>query len=251
MSHVLISGDIDMAFETPTDLEQLFPITHVGPGLLRDFETVAILQSLLMYPQVSQMESRRQAFLALCAAFAEALQRTSPSEAHGLRESNPEYFEVAPKVFRKALRDLKSAAHVRLRAALIARPFVNKAALGERFERPEGVYDLTVTSAADYAAAQHEITDKDNLIRRIWQPSLPVLPLAIGLEQACFQLGRVSPDDPGIEKGVEPVVCEMNMEDIELWCLAVQLSQMALAIVQAEPLIEFSDHKFVRISWHA
>ena len=251
MSRADIAGDIDMAFETLTDQEPLFPVTHVGPGLLHDFETVAVLQSLLMHPEISQMESRRQAFLALCAVFAEALQRTSPSEAGRLRESNPEYFEVAPKVFRKALRDLKSAAHVRLRAALIARPFVNKAALGERFELPDGVNDLTVTSAADYAAAQHEITDKDNLIRRIWQPSLPVLPLAIGLEQAWFKLGRASPDDPGIDKGVEPVVCEMNMVDIELWCLAVQISQIALAIVQAEPLIKFPDHKFVRISWHA
>jgi hypothetical protein len=45
-----------------------FPVVHVGPGIMENFETGCRLQALLMFPGTSQIAQRQRASLALGAA---------------------------------------------------------------------------------------------------------------------------------------------------------------------------------------
>ena len=239
-----------MTSDSSINCEFAYHVLNVGPGMLLDFETGAVLLTLMIHPKASQLEQRRICFIELCAAFAAETERSSPDYARWLRSSRPEYFEVAPARFRKALRVGKTALQRRFLAALMARPFLGQAKVGASFMLPEGMRKLTPSSASEDVAAKHKISGKDNLLSRAWRPSLPILHFAVGLEHAMRQLGRIPQVEPDQDRFIEPMPFAWDFQDIELFRLAVGLSDKVLEIVQADKRIHVPNQELMRIRWH-
>lgn len=222
---------------------------NVGPAILEDFETGAFLQAIMMYPQRNDEEKFRAAYLALCAAFAAEQTRSVPEFAAILRETRPEYFSIAPHLYRATLRKAVTLFRYRALAAVIARPFVGKAELGEKYSLPSGIKKLTPASVAKYVAAHHKGTPNENLLHRAWRPSLPILPLAIGFDNALerhkpAQFLRQDADDL-----IEPERYAFDLQDMDLCREAVRLSLLAADIVKNDQRIRIADNDLISINW--
>jgi hypothetical protein len=226
-----------------------FPVVHVGPGIMENFETGCRLQALLMFPGTSQIAQRQRASLALGAAFAAEQVRSAPYWADQLRRGRPEFFTVPPVVQRNALRKLTTELRHRTIAGLMARAFTGYARSGDDYELPPGLSKIDPSNVAAWVAAHHNLKTKDNILHRAWRPSLPVLPLVIGLDTVFYR----DPADDQLsiwEKQIEPHAGALDCQDIETWRQAVLLSKLALPIVQQAPKIRIRDSEIVRIIWH-
>ena len=223
------------------------PIVLVGPGLeIEDFETGSFLQALLMFPTVPQVAARARAFRALCAAFAAEQERSVPEYADWLRCYRPQYFNVPLKEQRGVLHKLKTILEYRAIAGLMARAFVGRALLGDAYELPPGLKRVLPSPVGAWVAAHHKVKSGDNIIQRAWRPSLPVLPLVIGLDSAFFEPG---PEGQSIwETQIVPKRAALDCQDLLTWQKAVELSHEAHRIVRRSPKISARE-EIIRLAW--
>ena len=216
---------------------------------MENFETGCRLQALLMFPGPTELVQRQKASLALGAAFAAEQMRSASDWAEQLRLDRPEFFTVSPAVRRNTLRKLTTVLRHRNIAGLMARAFTGYARFGNDFKLPPGLSKIDPSNLAAWVAAHHNLKTKDNILHRAWRPSLPVLPLVIGLDGVFYQDPEV--DQLSIwEKQIEPTAKALDCQDIDTWRQAVSLSKLALPIVQQAPKIRISDSEIVRIIWH-
>ena len=235
--------NVTVRFELP------FPVVHVGPGIMENFETGCRLQALLMFPSTSQLAQRQKAALALGAAFAAEQVRSAPGWAEQLRRDRPEFFTVPPTVQRNVLRKLTTVLGHRTIAGLMARAFTGYARFGDDYELHPGLTKINPSNIAAWVSAHHNLKAKDNILHRAWRPSLPVLPLVMGLDGVFYQ--DPAADQLSIwEKQIAPKVEALDCQDIDTWRQAVSLSKLALRIVQQAPKIRIGNSEIVRIIWH-
>ena len=223
------------------------PYVLVGPGLpAEEFETGTFLQALLMFPKVNQSADRARTFQALCAAFATEQERSVPDYADWLRHHRRDYFNVPPKEQRSALRKLKTVLEYRAIAGVMARAFVGHAFLGDAYELPPGLNRVLPATVGAWVATHHEVKAGDNIIQRAWRPSLPVLPLVIGLDSVFYEPG------PGyatiFEETIAPKSAALDCQDLQTWRKAVVLSQDAHKIVRKSAKISPKED-IIRLVW--
>jgi hypothetical protein len=224
----------------------------IGPAMMmEDFEIGAILQAIMMYPRREEDAKFREAFIALCAAFAAEQVRSVPEYAAMLREVRPEYFSIEPAIYRATLRKAVILSRRRALAALMARAFVGQALFGEAYVLPPGLEKLSPTSVAADVAAYHRITPRENLVQRAWRPSLPILPLAIGFDNALMKRepARVRKQDDDDDDLIEPEVFGFDLQDIDLCREAVLLGQQAANIVGNDQRIAIAASDIIAIHW--
>ena len=225
-------------------------VLNVGPAILHDFETGAFLQAIMMYPQRNDEEKFRAAYLALCAAFAAEQTRSVPEFAKSLRETRPEYFKIAPHLYRATLRKASTQFRYRALAAVMARAFVGEALLGQKkYSLQSGLKKLTPASVAKYVAAHHKDTPNENLLHRTWRPSLTILPLAIGFDNALEAREPTQLRHQDIDELIEPTTFAFDLQDIDLCREAVRLSQLAADIVKNDRRIRIADSDLLMINW--
>lgn len=223
------------------------PIVLVGPGLgIEDFETGSFLQALLMFPRVPQVADRDRAFRALCAAFAAEQERSVPEYADWLRCHRPHYFKVPLKQQRGVLRKLKTNLEYRAIAGLMARPFVGRALLGDAYELPPGLKRVLPSSVGAWVASHHAVKAGDNIMHRAWRPSLPVLPLVIGLDAVFFEPGSEGQSIWG--QKIAPKRTALDCQDMLTWQKAVELSHEAHRIVRRLPKVSPKED-IIRLAW--
>lgn len=228
-----------------------------GPGLtvyfdltaMHEFEVGAFFIALLMHPTEREIGKRRDAFIALCAAFAAEQVRSVPTEAAYLREGRPEYFSVASKDCRRVLKQSKTLLRYRMLAAVMARPFIGQAKFGDRYKLPKELGVLRPENCAAYISAKHNIMAGENLMQRAWRPSLPILSLAIGLEHAIAKRGSPAADIVDLETLIEPHDLALDLQDIDLFRAAVKYSSEAADVIRRDARIRISDSDIVDIRW--
>lgn len=224
-------------------------VLNVGPAMLQDFETGAVLQAIMMYPNRKEVEKFDQAFLCFCAAFAAEQARSVPEFAVSLKETRPAYFAIEPKQYRATFKKSVTLFRYREFAALMARAFVGEALSNGTYTLPPEIKKLTPASAADYVAAYHKGTPKENLLHRAWRPSLPILPLAIGFDNALMSREATRAPEQFADKLIEPETFEFDLQNIDLCREAVRLSQQAAEIVKNDHRIRISDNDLISINW--
>lgn len=235
--------NVSVKFELP------HPVVHVGPKLMEDFETGCRLQSLLLFPGKTELALRRKASLALAAAFVTAQVRCAPDWAEQKRCDRPEFFTVPVCVQRNVLRKLTTALRHRTTAGLMARAFAGYAEFGDDYKLPPGLSKIDPSNLAAWVAAHHKLKADDNILPRAWRPSLPVLPLIMGLDNVFYQ--NPPADQPSIwVEQIAPKTDALDCQDIDTWRRAVSLSRLALPIVQRASKIRINDNDIVRIVWH-
>jgi hypothetical protein len=222
---------------------------NVGPAILQDFETVAVLQAIMMYPQREDAEKFFHAFMCFCADFSAEQERSVPEFAASLREFRPEYFTIEPRQYRATRRKSVTLFRYRALAALMARAFVGEALFGEAYVLPPGLKKLTPASVAAYVAACHKGTPNENLLHRAWRPSLPILPLAIGLNNALMVRMPARARKQMADELIEPEAFEFDLQDIDLCREAVRLSKLATDIVKNDRRIRIADNDLIAINW--
>jgi hypothetical protein len=71
---------------------------NVGPGLLQDFETGALLHAILGWPETSEGEEViKTAFMALCAGVIATSLKEDPSRREKLTTDFPDYVTINKK----------------------------------------------------------------------------------------------------------------------------------------------------------
>lgn len=218
---------------------------------LLEFEVGAQFMALLTYPKATESKQRHNVFLGLCAAYAAEQVRSTPTEATYLRVNRPKYFGVAPKHSRQALRLVRTSLKHRLLAALMARPFIGQALEGDNYALPPGLGELTPSTMAERISTIHNISPTENLMHRIWRPSLPVLHLAVGLENAKKRERTPAADDPHPDTDalVEPESEAFDTQDIARIREAIKLSVFAAEIIGQDSRIHIAPHELVGIRW--
>lgn len=213
------------------------------------FEVGAGLVTLLVCPAPHEHEQRREVFLGICASFAAEQTRSVPAEADYMRTVRPQYFAVEPKVYRAVHRQVKTALKSRMRAALIARPFIGQAKLGANYSLPKEVGTLTLTNVAEFIAAEHKLGSGDNLMSRAWRPSRPVLHLAVGLEHAFNHRAPIEIPTADPDRQIVPVDVVIDYQDIDLFRLAVTFGAEAAEIIRDDPRMKIAEHELAQIEW--
>ena len=233
------------------------PAPHAGPeqwvhfdmDKLQDFEAGALFVALMMHPAASEIGQRRDTFINLCACFAAGLVTSVATEAAYLRATRPEYFAVTPRAYRLAFKQAKTLLRYRMIAALMARPFVGRAKLGNACKVPSAVGKFVPSNVAGYISSIHDIRSGENLMERAWRPSLPVLHLAIGLEQASLQRGLTGFGFQDPDELIKPRSLPFDFQDIELVRSAIHLGFQAADIIRKDPIMKIDASKLVEIRW--
>ena len=216
---------------------------------MENFEVGAGLVALLVCPAPDEHEQRRQVFLGICASFAAEQSRSVPEYAAYLCTARPQYFAVEPKAYRAVHRQVKKALEGRLRAALMARPFIGQAKFGANYVLPKKVRPLTLNKVVEFIAAEHKLGSGDNLMSRAWRPSRPVLHLAIGLEHAFNQRDPILIPTADPDHQITPVDLTIDYQDIELFRSAVRHSAEAAEIICRDPRMKIGGHELAQIRW--
>jgi hypothetical protein len=233
-------------------LQQLAELRQSVPfdmNQLLDFEAGAWFMALMMHPAASEIDVRRDAFILLCASFVAAAEKSDPEVAALFRVSRPEYFGLAPKAYRRVLREAKSAMSYRMVAAIVARPFVERAKEGKAYKLPPELSELVLSNVVECVSAIHNVISGENIMQRAWRPSAPVLHLVIGLESAMQQLSLATSSNQEPDELIEPLALPFDLQEIELVRLAVHLSHEAAGIIRNDPAMKIDPTKLVEIRW--
>jgi hypothetical protein len=117
-----------------------------------------------------------------------ALRAAANEDEHQLwspQQLKPSYALLSESEVRVATRTVDRRLRDRLDAAIVAKPFLEQAATGQPPRLPPGVEKLSLARMAEYLLFRdkpdHDRGDVKNFHARVWQPSLPVLHLAIAL----------------------------------------------------------------------
>ncbi|MBB5374486.1 hypothetical protein [Acidocella aromatica] len=163
---------------------------------LPTYEAGAVLFTYLAFPESGDEaeEQRAWAHAALCHLALQAIAAEDEAASWAPQVVKPAYPLLTESECQAALRTYEGRYHDRLRAAIIAKPFIEKALNGAPPRLPPGVTKLTLTALAEWRdkldKPDSEAPDPKNFLTRVWRPSLPVLPAALGLNIVYTHLRR-------------------------------------------------------------
>ncbi len=180
---------------------------------LEQYEIGAKVISTLVYPLVPDNERARQGFaIALCYEAIKKAALEAPDWAHRRQTIIPAYLLYGPNEQKLYYKQGFGILSKRLVAARMARPLFQQVSPLDTIKLPIDVKILSVTEIAKYIPADESGQNcPDNLEKRVWRTSTPVIHVALALETCIaafeFQNGR-NPDildillSPGLSQNI-------------------------------------------------
>jgi len=161
------------------------PEINIPLSSLPMYECGAILFTYLAFPEPGAEEARGTAHAALCHLALRAISQDDPSGRWAPQIIKPGYALLTESDVRTALRTMDRRLSDRLKAAIVAKPFLEQATNGQAPRLPPGVDHLSIENMAEYllfrAKENADVGDVKNFHARVWRASLPVIHLAVAL----------------------------------------------------------------------
>jgi hypothetical protein len=125
----------------------------------------------------------------------------------------------------------------RLVAGRMAMAFLKKAALGDEFKLPKAIKRLSLNQIAEFVLDDAEQADHNNVERRVWAPSRPVIHLAAAMVSLAQYLRN-----EGISVGIETVLLVP-----ELATAIIHLAQAYEEIIAKSPEFPVKAENLIRV----
>ena len=150
---------------------------------LQTHEAGARLLSYFAYPTDGEFDlDRSRYFLALCNYALRTRQAADPMWATTPQQMRPNQALVTTEEYGSWTYQGRRLTRERSLAGRIAMPFFAKAMFGSDIPLPPGVKRLSFAQVGSHYLAESGEADIDNLRRRTWIPSFPVIHLAVAFE---------------------------------------------------------------------
>lgn len=149
------------------------------------YEAGAVLFSYLAFPEPEAEAQRADVHAALCHL---TLRATGDDDTDWLWAPTlikPGYALMREAEVERATRSIDRRLADRLKASIVAKPFLEEVAQGQLPRLPPGVAKPTLAALGKYVLfrnrASVDVSDVRNFHARVWQASLPVIHLAVAL----------------------------------------------------------------------
>lgn len=149
------------------------------------YEAGALLFSYLAFPELEADARRAEVHAALCNLALRATGDDNESWLWTPTTMKPGYALMREPTVQRGVRTMDRRLRDRLDAAIVAKPLLEEAPSGQRPRFPPGVKALSLAALGGYVMFRnrdnHDQGDVRNFHSRVWQPSLPVIHLAVAL----------------------------------------------------------------------
>ena len=185
-------------------------------ALVPDFEIGAELFSYYAYPGLREVDQQRDAADALCWAYLKSHGNKFPESETSLRKTYPELFSMDGREFRRRLRTFDRRLRDRKIAARMALGMFSQAISGLPPSLPASMMKHTLEELANLVLSESGEKSPENIIRRAWRETKPVITLAVALQV----LGRACVPDTEITDLAYPI------GDGKLHCAVIEYAQL-------------------------
>lgn len=148
------------------------------------YESGALLIALLTYPgeDEPELERRAKAYWALCKWAVRMYADVDPDWAMKPQRIRPFAINLTDKESDRALRTFVHRLNDRSAAGRMAMAFLQEADLGKPPSLPKGVARLSIAEMANLVMPDTWQAHPENVVNRVWRPSLPVIHIAAALQ---------------------------------------------------------------------
>jgi hypothetical protein len=161
----------------------------LDPTRSEPFEIGASLLSILAFPGPAEEGARKGAADALCA---EALRKTiaaDPEHAVEWRAAYPGYTAIDASESRRRLRTLARRLRDRMIASRMSLGFLQEALAKQPARLPASMSRLSINELSKLVLDQSGESDPENVEKRVWRQSLPVIHLAAAMQIVARAMG--------------------------------------------------------------
>jgi hypothetical protein len=218
------------------------PQLDVGPALMPDFMTGALLLSILAWPTHAEMAQFSRVSEELMADVLRQTRRVNPASVELLLAYWPKH-NWAPILARARKRriapgTLKTRLRQRMVAAKIAIGLTHEELFRQPAKLPPSLTGLSIDQLATLVKREIYIDDTNNIEKLVWRKALPIIHLAIALQLLLTASGD---DRPALG---------FDIQDRDFMRRVVLLARDLEPMVIAHPAINISADSLVRIRWH-
>lgn len=154
----------------------------LSSDLLEPFEIGALLLTILAFPGESEEEAMRKAAEALCSDTLRVTVAASPDQADRLQAEYPHYLAIDKAECRRLLRTLRRRLRDRMVAARMSLAYFQEGISKKPAKLPASMARLSINQLSELVLGQSGQSDSENVERRQWRESLPVIHLAAAMQ---------------------------------------------------------------------
>jgi hypothetical protein len=160
----------------------------LDPNRLRVFETGARLFAILAFPNLQEKKQYEAAAEALCSEALSATIAEDPTNADFWRDEYPQYVAINGHERARRLRTFHRPLRDRMLASRMALGFFQEGHSGQPAKLPTSMKRHSLNELAKLVQEQSMESDPENLEKRTWRQSLPVIHLAAAIQVAAHAM---------------------------------------------------------------
>ena len=150
------------------------------------YERGAALLVTLAYPNSDDAGRNFQLYLSLCGKALWLKHMNDPDDWTPITVK-PQYVFRDREIIDRDVQIIKRRVAERMVAGRMAVPFFWRIKLGDAMVLPNEIKRLSINQMAEFVLDDAELADADNVEKRFWRPSLPVIHLATAAAVVCQQ----------------------------------------------------------------
>ena len=212
-------------------------VFNVGPGMGEPFEIGAFLSAAMAFPLEAEDEMRMKAADALCAQNVRVTYEAYPETASELKATYPRYAEIDIKEERRRLRTLKKRLDNRMIASRMSLGFFEEGLTKRPARLPPCMRRHSLNELTNLVLDQSGESDPENVEKRTWRRSLPVISLA-----TAYQVVMRYSDAGGIP-------FSSDLQDLGTHRRVVKVAEIHEQVVLSDRRFGIAPDKLIRFRW--
>ena len=217
------------------------PELKVGPALVPDFQTGAMVLAILAWPTAAETEMFRRVSNELMAEVLRQTIRTDPDAVDDLHRDWPQQdwdaLLLTAAKRRMAIGSLGKRLNQRMVAAKMAIGMTHKEIFGQPAKLPFSLTGLSIDQLARLVRPETTIDNSENIEKFIWRRSLPIIHLAMAFQLLLAASGTT----------LQAVPCDT--QDIDFFRRAVLLATALESMVGAHPTLNVTHDQLTHVVW--
>lgn len=153
-------------------------VYSLDPAELEPFEIGASIFAILAFPHLNEVGMMQSAKEALCADTLRVTWIAEPHRVDELRRLYARYAAIDERESRRRLRTFKRRLNDRMVAARMSMGFFHEAFADAPAALPTGMARLSLNQLSELVLTESRQSDPENVEKRIWRGSLPVIHIA-------------------------------------------------------------------------
>ena len=216
---------------------------NVGPALLPDFMTGAMIHCILAWPTSDNASNFHRVSSELMAEIVRITLKCDPGAIEVCRRQYAQQdwdkiIGLAKSKSRIAVGHLRKRLNQRMAAAKIGLGLAHQEIFAKPALLPAGITALSIDQLCTLVRSDTTIAESENIEKFVWRASLPVIHLAIAVQM--LLAGRFG----------DRAKLGVDLQDIEFYREAVNLAYFLEPMVGAHPKFNIEADTLTRIRWY-